>query len=544
MNTLEIFYLHILYFPSERKTKNTKSTPIDKKQSTPSCSCQQKPRSITDLFEAQQSLVPEYRNHLHQIRTSFSCKNRILDCYNFHQPQELITHLNNIFTDQSTVFKLNVSFGFILRNNETGALQYYYASRNNEQVFEEPFQINTAADLQQVREALLNLDVLEWVRQRRPNSKWVVEQVTNVTFFVTKLRGHPIGRGTYLPSYLAKNHGLVALDRNCNNGKVYSDNLCFFRALALHNGCHQKNLERDAQHYCERYRKFFPEKNKFCGVKLKELIDLEHLYEVNISVYSLEPTKPDGDEGEEDREKEEEDFAPEIAAQLIHHSLCHYPSTLYLNLYQNHFSYIKDLKKYAKSYSCSRCGTLWKHVGKLNRHERTCEAKVSYQFPGGAYKTPPTIFQLLEDEGLTVPEHLKFFPYRATFDFECMFTPETDLNDTEKLTWDAKHISLSVSVCSNVPDYDQPKCFVSDGDSKQLVKEMLEHLVKTSEQSYDLLRKEFNFPFEAIDQRLQDPQQISEAGDPSKTNTVENLTQEDSDDEGEHLMDTDNEEEG
>ena len=61
---------------------------------------------------------------------------------------------------------------------------------------------------------------------------------------------------------------------------------------------------------------FFPEKKKFCGVKLKELIDLEHLYEVNIFVYSLEPTKPDGEEGEEDIEKEEEDFAPEIAAHF------------------------------------------------------------------------------------------------------------------------------------------------------------------------------------------------------------------------------------
>ena len=295
LNTLEIFYLHILYFLSQRKFKKTKSTPTEKKQSTPSSSWQQEPRSITDLPEAQQSLVPEYRNHWHQIRTRFSRKNRILDWYNFRlsslQPQELITHLNNIFTDQSTVFKLNVSFGFILRNNETGALQYYYASRNNEQVFEAPFQIITAADLQQVREALLNLDVLEWVRQRRPNSKWVVEQVTNITFFVTKLRGHPIGRGTYLPSYLAENHGLVAFDRKRHNGKAYSDNLCFFRALALHNGCHSKNLERDAQHYYEWYRGFSPEKNKFFGVKLKELPDLKHLYEVNISVYSLEPTR-------------------------------------------------------------------------------------------------------------------------------------------------------------------------------------------------------------------------------------------------------------
>ena len=120
--------------------------------------------------------------------------------------------------------------------------------------------------------------------------------------------------------------------------------------------------------------------------------------------------------------------------------------TQVLNLYQNHVSYIKDLKKYAKSFSCSWCGTLWKDGFKFNRHERTCDAKVHYEFPGGAYKTPPTIVQLLEDEGLTIPDYLKFFPYRATFDFEFMFTPETELNNTEKLTWNAKHIPLSVSL--------------------------------------------------------------------------------------------------
>ena len=117
-------------------------------------------------------------------------------------------------------------------------------------------------------------------------------------------------------------------------------------------------------------------------MKLKELTDLEQLYEV---------TKPDGEEGDEDN-TEEENTVPDIAAQLVHSSLCHYLSTLYLNLYQNHFSCIKDIKKYAKSYSCSRCGTLWKHVGMFNRHERTCEAKVHYQFPGGAYKTHPPFF--------------------------------------------------------------------------------------------------------------------------------------------------------
>ena len=178
------------------------------------------------------------------------------------------------------------------------------------------FQITTAADLPQVREALKNLDVMEWVRQRRPNSKWVVDTVTNVTFFITKIRGHPIGRGTDLPKYLSNNNGLLPLDRDHKTGKVYSDNLCFFRALALHNGCHPKNLERDAKHYYERYREALFDKKKFSGVKLKELPDIEHLFDVNIFVYALEPTKPDGEEEDEDN-TEEGNTVPDIAAQLV-----------------------------------------------------------------------------------------------------------------------------------------------------------------------------------------------------------------------------------
>ena len=42
---------------------------------------------------------------------------------------------------------------------------------------------------------------------------------------------------------------------------------------------------------------------------------------------------------------------------------------------------------------------------------------------------------------------------------------------------------------------------------------------------------------------MQDLQQKSESGEPTRDNTVEDSTQEDSDDEGEVLMDTDDEEE-
>ena len=139
----------------------------------------EEPRNIDNLPQDQVSVEPEYHRHWHQIRTRFSRQNRLLDWYNFRtsslNPQKLQQHLDRMFADQSAAFKLNVSFGFILRNNETGELRYYHSSRNNNQAFDVPLQVSNAGDLQQVRDALQNLDMLEWVWQQRPNSRWVVD---------------------------------------------------------------------------------------------------------------------------------------------------------------------------------------------------------------------------------------------------------------------------------------------------------------------------------------------------------------------------------
>ena len=105
--------------------------------------------------------------------------------------------------------------------------------------------------------------------------------------------------------------GITPVDRDIRRGKPYEDNLCFFRCLALHNGCHTKNLERDTKHYYQQYRDAGLSKKKFHGVKLSELDDLEKLYEVNIQVYSLAPTQSHS----EDEDNEEN--TPEIAATLL-----------------------------------------------------------------------------------------------------------------------------------------------------------------------------------------------------------------------------------
>ena len=323
---------------------------------------------------SEENITQTYRQHWPQIRTRFSRQNRLQDWYNFRlssiSPASFREQLNRIFADQSTVFKVNFSFGFILRNTETGALQYHHPSANNNLVLEQPFLISSPDDLERLYQQIAEIDFLEWVRQQRPNSKWVVDLVTNVTWFVWKIRDHPIGRGKYLPGYIVDNTGITPLDRDIRRGKPYEDHLCFFSCLTLHNGCHTRNLERDTQYYYQQYRGAGLGKKKFHGVKLSELDDLEKLYEVNIQVYSLAPTQSHS----EDEDNEEN--TPEIAATLLRRSHRHYSSTLYLNLYENHFSYIKDLARYSKSFCCSRCGKNWKRTSNLRQHEATCDGKV------------------------------------------------------------------------------------------------------------------------------------------------------------------------
>jgi hypothetical protein len=101
--------------------------------------------------------------------------------------------------------------------------------------------------------------------------------ITNATFYVTKLRDHPIGRSVRLPKYVLENPAIVSLDCSKQMGLPYEDKLCFFRCLALHRGCHPKNLERDTHYFYEQYS----EDDDFDGVTL------EKLFELNIYVYRL-----------------------------------------------------------------------------------------------------------------------------------------------------------------------------------------------------------------------------------------------------------------
>ena len=55
----------------------------------------------------------------------------------------------------------------------------------------------------------------------------------------------------------------------------------------------------------------------------------------------------------------------------------------------------------------------------------------------------------------------------------------------------ARHVPLSVSLASNVPGYETPRCYVAEGDSGKLVADMMAGLVATSDAAYDMLKPSY-----------------------------------------------------
>ena len=148
-----------------------------------------------------------------------------------------------------------------------------------------------------------------------------------------------------------------------------------------------------------------------------------------------------------------------------------------VNLHETHYSYIKDIRMYCHSWRCRNCQvSLWKSSCDLLRNERTCEAGVNRVYKGGVYRPPASIFEGLDDEGNVVDDALRYYPYRARFDFECYFDKANLPPDSNTLQWSERHFPLSVTVASNVPGYEPALCFVTDGDDDKLVESMITRL--------------------------------------------------------------------
>lgn len=93
---------------------------------------------------------------------------------------------------------------------------------------------------------------------------------------------------------------------------------------------------------------------------------------------------------------------------------------MYVNLYENHFSFIRDIQSYSDCFVCTKCDKIFPKPYALSRHELICTTNVNHNFPGRVFQIPKTIFEELEDMGLQFDLADKFYPYFATWDIDMM----------------------------------------------------------------------------------------------------------------------------
>ena len=413
----------------------------------------------SDLQDAVRDNWGSIRTHVVHgpIQTRYNHRLSSLEMRDSHE------QLRVLFDQQTTSFKINCSFAFILKEKQSGRLKYYHSSNNCcGRYLEEPSLIGNRADFDQFLERIREPDILKWAIAQRPNSDWVCEMATNVTFFINRIVQHPIGCvGIVLPPHIKRKKSIIGLETD-GNGRPYIDNLFLFRCLGLH-------LGRDVTTLYEEYTD--QPVDTFEGVTIDELHKVEATFDVNVCVYKLVPT---GNE--------------KTMAELVRRSTGHYTETMYVNLHETHYSYIRDINMYCLSWRCRNCEqALWKCPYDLHRHERTCTEGIKRVYKGGVYRPPSSVFERLDDEGIVVSASLRHYPYRATFDFECYFDGENIPTNTDHVEWIARHVPLSVSVASNVPGYEPAQCYITDGDSDKLVTDMMVHLTAISDTAYDSL---------------------------------------------------------
>ena len=386
--------------------------------------------------------------------------------------------IEEIYQRTNHAFKINLSFGTILINIDNGEYRYFKAYDNAEQVLPQPYRTSKTSNIDTLIERISRLDIIEKATQTRPDTKWKAYLLTNIRYSVTLL-DFPLGLGAVLlPKYLKDLKSVKGMDKSANHSNYYEDDMCLFRCYAYHRGADLKSLETPVKLYFEEWKKSMDlgiKKKDFRGVKFEELPLFEKLFKVNINIFRLNEEK---------------------IALPVYKSRCRFIfngklDEMNLNIYEGHLSYISSIDQYSSKFECRSCEKLFKRKWDCHRHERTCNESTYYQYPGGFFKQTKTLFEKIEEYGITIPNDKRQFPWFITFDMESILESISDTNiNTDKLIYVNRHIPVSASVASDISEFKDPKCFISK-DPDNLVFQMVEYMLKIQNNASLNMRERF-----------------------------------------------------
>ena len=124
------------------------------------------------------------------------------------------------------------------------------------------------------------------------------------------------------------------------------------------------------------------------------------------------------------------------------------------------------MNSFFKSFCCSSCDKFFPKTGKLERHLITCSERVKHIYPKNVYQFRETLFENLDSFNIAYREDQKLFKNLAVFDFDSICNKDETYKETETAKWIGKHVSIPVSISSNlIPE----PIFLCNSDPRHLV---------------------------------------------------------------------------
>ena len=182
-----------------------------------------------------------------------------------------------------------------------------------------------------------------------------------------------------LPEPLFKKGKINCLTFEEKTRQPYNDNLCLFRALALH--------MHGIQHLEEKTSKLFNlfinktdglNPNPFQGVHINDIPTVEDLLILNTFLYDTDIV--DGN----------------IIGEFVRRSLQKYKNTVRLLRFNNHICYVSNINAVFQAFRCPNCDTFFSRSFNLEQHLTTCSERMKNVYLRNVYQIRETLFEMLD----------------------------------------------------------------------------------------------------------------------------------------------------
>ena len=249
-----------------------------------------------------------------------------------------------------------------------------------------------------------------------------------------------------------------------NTRKSYNDNLCLFRAVALHLFGNERLKDETSKNFnlflnnCGE-----ADPSKFQGVHKTDISKVDEMLQLNIFLHDI-------------------DFVNgELIGELARRSIQKFEKSVKLLRYNNHNCYVSDMNSFFKSFRCSTCDTIFSRTGKLERNLITCSERVKHIYPvKNVYQLRGTFFEKLNSHIIAYRVDQMLFKNLAVFEFESICVKERTYKETETTKWLGKHVPIAVSISSNlIPE----PIFLCISDPRHLVSSFVAALEGLATQS-------------------------------------------------------------